>query len=329
MTERHRYGLATLDAELAGLAAPTTPGAMLGLPIAAGSASRLLRGPGGAACLLIAGSDPGLGINLKLRNVEAKAKVRCTIEAPGGISTTVEGAFVCCTASDPQLRRLFLNLMEEALTALGPAPTATALAAWLHRIAALFSRLEQEGRTQLRGLWAELAVMLALGDTELAARRWHSDPADRFDFLAGNFALEVKSCQDFDRVHHFSIEQLCPPQDLDVWLVSIVVRADPQGQSVLDLLQMLELRIVDNSVREELRAMVLASGGSSLGDDDIYRFDLTSALATVRYMAIQTIPRIEGRRPEEVLSVTLQVRCRDVAEVGTTQIALHLLKGET
>lgn len=315
-------GLAAIDAQLASLGQPAMPGAMLALPIAPGSSSRLLRGPGGEACLLIAGSEPGLGADLKLRNVEARARIRCVIEAPDGATETVEGALVTCTASDPQLRRLFLGLMEEALAALGDSPSASGIAAWLHRIATLFARLEQEGRKRLRGLWAELAVMLALGDPSLAARRWHADPKERLDFLAGSFALEVKSCQDLDRVHHFSLGQLRPPDDLDVWVASVMVRADPQGQSVLDLLHELEIEIADSAVRNTLRAMVLACGGAALEDDDLHRFDRAAALSTLRLMDARGIPSITGDFPPEVLAVELEVRCRDLPPAGTEADAL-------
>jgi hypothetical protein len=325
MPEHVGNRLAELDHELAMAPGPTVAGTMVGLPIAPGSANRLLRGPGGEACLLIAGSEPGACADLKLRNVEARASVRCEVESPGGSATTVKGALITCTAADPQLRRLFLSLMDEALAEMGPAPTAASIAVWLHRIATLFAKLEQEGRTRLRGLWAELAAMLALGDCALAVRHWHVDPRERFDFLSGSFAIEVKSCQDLDRVHHFSIEQLRPPQDLRAWVASVVVRADPKGQSVLDLLHTLETKVNDGPTRDLLRGMVLASGGAALEDDDLYRFDLAGALATLRFLDTRAIPSIEDELPKEVIAITLQVRCRDVIEAGTAQAALYCL----
>jgi hypothetical protein len=325
MTEQGRPDLVTLDADLRALGSPSTAGAMLALPIAPGSASRLLRGPGGEACLLIAGGESASGPDLKLRNVAAKARVRCQIEAPDRTTALVEGALITCTAADPQLRRLFLSLMEEALVALGGTPTASAIATWLHRIASLFAKLEQDGCTRLRGLWAELVAMLALGDADLAARRWHADPKERFDFLGAAFALEVKSCQDHDRVHHFSLDQLRPPAGLDVWVASVVVRADPQGESVLDLLHALEADIAHAPTRDALRAMVLASGGSALEDDDLHRFDTAAALATFQLIDARIIPAVSGDLPPEVLAVTLQVRCRDLPAAGDAELALSRL----
>jgi hypothetical protein len=317
MTDPTGVDLVALDAELAALSGPSKAGALLALPIGTSSASRLVRGPNGEACVLIAGAEVAVGSDLKLRNVEAKARVRCEIESPDGSIASVEGALVTCTATDPQLRRLFLGLMEEALAALGDTPSASAIAAWLYRIATLFAKLEQEGRKRLRGLWAELLVMLALDDSDLAARRWHADPSERFDFLGGSFAIEVKSCQDMDRVHQFSLEQLRPPADLEVWVASVVVRADPQGESVLDLLSEIEESILDARTRDEVRAMALTIGGSALEDDDLHRFDKHSALSTLRLIATGAIPSITGPLPNEVLAVSLQVRCRDLPEAGT------------
>ncbi len=321
MTEAGSLDLAALDAQLTGLGEPSKSSALLALPIAVGSASRLVRGPNGEACLLIAGAEKAAGPDLKLRNVEAKARVRCEIEAPDGSVSVVEGALVTCTAADPQLRRLFLELMEEALAALGEAPGASAIAAWIHRLATLFAKLEQEGRKRLRGLWAELLLMLALQDRELAARRWHADPKERFDFLGGSFAIEVKSCQDLERVHEFSLEQLRPPSDLEVWVASVVVRPDPQGQSVLDLLSEIEGSIADPRTRDELRAMALTIGGSALEEDDLHRFDKLGALSTIKLFATSDIPSIAGPLPSEVLAVSLKVRCSEVTAAGAAAAA--------
>lgn len=318
--------LIALDAQLASLGSPRTPGAMLALPIAAGSESRLLRGADGEAGLLIAGASAA-GADMKLRNVEARAGVRCIVEAPGGATREIAGTLICCTSSDAQLRRLFLGVMEDALAALGSKPTPAAIGGWLQRIATLFARLEQEGKRRLRGLWAELVVMIALENRMLAARRWHADPKERFDFFAGGFGLEVKSCQDLDRVHHFSLGQLRPPRDLDVWIASVVVRHDPKGQSVLDLLHDLEADIPDTVVRGELRSMVMASGGSALQDDDLHRFDTASALSTLRLFNARDVPSLSGELPQEVLAVNLEVRCRDLAPAGSLHDAQLRLAG--
>jgi hypothetical protein len=217
--------------------------------------------------------------------------------------------------------------MEEALTALGPNPSPSALGVWLQRMAALFARLEREGRKQLRGLWAELLIMLALGDSELAARRWHVDASETFDFTAGEFAIEVKSCQDLERIHHFSIGQLRPPSDLTVWVASVVTRADSQGSSVLDLLRQLEVQIGDDPTRNDLRLMVFAIGGQALEQDDLHRFDQEGALRTVRFMDIRNIPSFEGDFADEVLAAVLQIRCRDLPTIATQDMACGRLRG--
>lgn len=326
MSER-RPTLISLDAQLAALGNPKTPGAMLALPIAAESENRLLRGPEGQAGLLIAGACT-FGPDIKLRNVEARVGVRCMVEAPGGVTREITGTLISCTSADHQLRRLFLGVMEDALDTLGSKPTPAAIAGWLQRIASLFARLEQEGRKRLQGLWAELIVMIALENHVLAARRWHTDPNERFDFFAGTFGLEVKSCQDLERVHHFSLNQLRPPGDLNVWVASVVVRPDPQGQSVLDLLHELEVAIPDAAIRGNLRTMVMASGGIALQDDALHHFDTSLALSTLRMFDVRDVPSLSGELPQEVLAVKLEVRCRDLAPVGEICDAQIRLAGE-
>ncbi|MBJ7498273.1 MAG: PD-(D/E)XK motif protein [Sphingopyxis sp.] len=309
-----RIDLIALDMQLGEVGPPRKPGAHRALPISSESESRLLHNPDGRVSLLIVGGECAAGAGLKLRNIEATGSVQCEIEAPDGASQNLQGVLISCKSHDPQLRRLFLTLMEEAIAALGASPSAAAIAAWINRLATLFARLEREGRKRMRGLWAELIFILALEDKQLGARRWHANPKETFDFMAGSFAIEVKSCLDFERVHHFSLKQLQPPSDVEVHVASIVTRADPLGTSVLELAAEIERGITNPAILADFRAMVFEIGGEGLEDDDMFRFDRIGALQTLRLIGITDVPSIEEKLAEEILSVELTIRCSAVPE---------------
>jgi hypothetical protein len=221
---------------------------------------------------------------------------------------------------------LFLRLVADAVEELGEEPAADALSRWLQKLAALFTSLELDGRRRLRGLWAELLVMRDLGDPQLLLRRWHADPRETYDFLGSDLAIEVKSCQDMDRVHEFSIRQLNPSAELDVWIASLVVRPDPDGYSVLDLLELIEGEIHDLTSRSALRSMVFAIGGSALEDDEQHRFDLAMGNSTLRLLSARDVPSIREPLPPEVIEATLRVRCHEVPSVGTASDAVARLR---
>jgi hypothetical protein len=155
----------------------------------------------------------------------------------------------------------------------------------------------------------------SLSDPAAGVRRWHDDAEEQFDFLAVPFAIEVKSCPDQQRVHHFSLGQLTPPSDMEVWLASVLVRADSEGTSVLELLESIEGRITDPAQRTKLREMALKCAGRSIEDDHHHRFDERGARAALRLMDVRSVPRLECEVPPEVVRVSLQVRCSEVVSV--------------
>lgn len=299
---------------------------IVALPVAWAPGCRVGRDSSGQPCVFIPSSHSRRGADLRLRNIQARQGVRCRIDHPDGSTESALGMLVLCRAEQPAMARLFLAMMTDALAELGPEPSGEVIADWIQRVATLFSRLEVRGQTELRGLWAELLVINELGNPGLLARRWHADPQERYDFLSGTFALEVKSCQDLDRVHYFSLEQLRPPEAVEAWLSSVVVRLDPSGTSTLELLREIEARTPDPAVRSALRTMVFTMAGAALAEDDQHRFDAASARATLKIMDIRVVPSLEGDVPAEVLGVTLRVRCRDVPAIedGPTRALARL-----
>jgi hypothetical protein len=280
----------------------------------------------GELCALIETQVTSHGTDVRLRNLEARQGVRCRVRDPDGREFALVGSLVVCCTNQPTLVDLFLRLYADAAEDLGPVPSAAAVAGWLQALATLLSRLELESRRTLQGLWAELFVIRELGDAPQLLRRWHADPRERFDFLGSGFALEVKSCQEFDRVHEFSLDQLRPPDGLEAWVASIVVRRDVAGVSVLELAAHIESEIGDRAQRMVFRDMVLTSGGAAIEDDDHHRFDLTTARTSLRLLDALAIPCLRETIPPEVLSVTLRVRCEAVAEAGTRAGALQRLR---
>lgn len=276
----------------------------------------------GQLCALVETKGQRPGVDVRLRNLEVRQGVRCRIRVPGAAEHNVTGSLVTCCAEQPALQDLFVRLYAEAIDELGPEPATSDVANWLQRLADLLSRLEQEGRKRLQGLWAELLVIREFGAPELLVRRWRADPHERFDFLASAFALEVKSCQDFERVHEFSLEQLRPPAGLESWVVSAVLRRDPMGLSVLDLLKDIEGRLTDPALRQLLRELTLTTAGSALDEDDHHRFDAQLACANLRLLDTRAIPCVSGDPPAEVIRVSLRVRCEAVPQIGSPQAAL-------
>lgn len=270
----------------------------------------------GCVCVLVPTAGRAPGRHHRLRNIEVREGLNCDVLAPGGPARAIRGTLVVCRSEQSGLVRLFLGLLADAMTTLGPLPAASEFSNWVIRAAELFSRLEGEGRRTMQGLWAELVVASSLPLPEVAVRRWHADPLERYDFTSGAFSLEVKSCTDLDRVHSFSLDQLRPQTGALVWIASVVARPEPLGHSVLDLVHALEMRIPTPNVRDKLREIVFVSAGSSIDDDDRYRFDAAGARASLRLLDACAVPSVPGPLAPEILGVQLRVRCAALPAAG-------------
>ena len=294
-------------------APPPPEGTICAVPIPDSEANRLGRTREGFVCLVISAKE-GSGVarpDVRLQNLQVQRRMLCEVTRPSGERESLTGVVVTCSADSGDLRGFFLDLFDQALDALGGAPAERDIDAWIDHAARLFSDLESTAFREIRGLWGELFVIAESKDPSVLVRRWHEDPADRFDFSAGAFALEVKTCKDLERVHVFSLPQLRPSTVTDVVVASVPTVADAQGSSAVDLLAEITQRVPDAAVCEKLRETAFRVGRSSLLESHS-RFDVRIARGGLRLMRASNIPAFEERPPSDVLEVTLSVRCRDV-----------------
>lgn len=318
--------LRTLRAQLDTELQPGEPDTIIALPVPGFNRYHLGLSNIGQLCALIETHGRRGGADVQLRNLVVRQGVRCRVRVNGADDQVLNGCLIICRSELPALTDLFLRLYADAIGELGANPSPAAVTAWLRRLTNLLSRLEEDSRRRLQGLWAELLIIKDLGDPLLALRRWRVDPHERFDFLGAGFGLEVKSCRDFDRVHEFALEQLRPPQGLEVWIASMVVRRDPTGSSVLNLLSEVEAQISDLDVRQALRENVFASAGTALEDDEHHLFDVGLARESLRFLDVVAVPSVRGEIPTEVRSVRIQSCCAGVLEVGSARQVLDRLR---
>lgn len=313
------------------LATAGLPGewSIFALPIPGFEAHRLGRNREGAVCLIIVSPASGRAPrpDVCLQNLRVQRRVLCDVLHPSGKRETLLGTVIACSAESRDLQGFFLDLFDQALPAIGATPEESDVDWWIDQATRLFAELESPTAREVRGLWGELLVIAEARDPVALIRRWHDSAEDRFDFLAGSFALEVKTCRDSDRVHLFSLPQLRPTASMDVVIASVPVHADPHGVSAIDLLSEIEGRVSAQEIGSKLRQMTFQVGGAALAQSP-QRFDRSAAAQGLRWMWASAIPAIDQRPPAEVLEVELRVRCRDVptedlarlveARLGTT-----------
>ncbi len=171
--------------------------------------------------------------------------------------------------SDPAIVRLFLRILEESFCTTSPPTTNAEIAARVQQVAALFSRVEDNTR-DLIGLWGELTVIGNAQNIDAAVRCWSTRKTAKYDFVAEQFVLDVKTTTKSVPQHRFSLDQLRPSGAFDAYIASLCVTEVQSGQTVADLVETLAARILDHDLRSAFLIQCLAKGGR-----DLYRSDLT------------------------------------------------------
>ena len=163
-------------------------------------------------------------------------------------------------------------------------------ARFIHELIDLFRVLEQPGSKAIQGLWGELVVIHQAADPEFLARSWHATPGDKYDFAYEAERIEVKTSSHL-RHHRFSLEQLSPPDPIEVIVASLIVIADRKGTTCEDVIDLISTR-----VEAKTRAQVLRKVIQALGDQwaSIARvgFGLADALSSLKWYHARAVPRI-------------------------------------
>ncbi|WP_136659420.1 PD-(D/E)XK motif protein [Nitratireductor sp. XY-223] len=218
--------------------------------------------------LLLPSQDDDFRPDIALRSVEALFSRQCAIETNSDSRHSGCYSLIRLKENDPAIVRLFLKILEEQYcTSTSPESNAE-IAARIQRVAALFSRLDDNTR-DLVGLWGELHVIASSADITAAVRCWSTRKSAKFDFISGKFVLDVKTTTKPVPQHRFSIEQLRPTGAFDIYIASLCVIEVQGGQTVGSLMDNIATRITDQELRSGFLTQCLSKGGRDLYQSDL------------------------------------------------------------
>lgn len=209
--------------------------------------------------------------DLKLKAVEVRFACPCDIQLQDGTALSGTYTLVSLANDDPDIIRVFLRLLEEAFLAPGADHSAAAVRHQILSIADLFTRLNDDLKDVV-GLWGELHIIRTAKDVNAAARAWSSSSRARYDFMTEQFALEVKTTLQATRLHRFSLEQLRPNAEFQVFVASILLTELPGGDTVYELIDEIYSALDDPVCRAQFFRQCLRKGGA-----DVYGSDLRLA----------------------------------------------------
>ena len=269
----------------------------------------LAKGRDGQPALLISacGATEVRPPSIGLQHLMVDHGLECRVRQETGAAITGTFSVVRCVDADRLLQGYFLRALVPVIDSLPAAPSYSDIARPVNALAELFRRLALPARKPIQGLWAELCMIAISRDPNALIAAWHATPEDRYDFSAASERIEVKSSSGSVRVHHFSFEQLNPPECVRILVASVFANEAGNGTSVFDLVDKIRYRVNHEAqLVERVDQIVAATLGSSWRHAGNVRFDFEEATSSLRYYEPSKIPSIRGPIPNGVSMVRYQ-----------------------
>ena len=236
-------------------------------------------------------------------------------------STLEEGRFtvVRCTGEDTILQVYFLRVASAILTSLKNRPTQVDIAYAMNRLIELFRAMARRPRKDVQGLWAELFLITQSVQPAILVKAWHTLPEDRYDFAMEDQRIEVKSFSGSLRQHHFSLEQLHPPEGVKTLVASMRVERSQAGESITDLREKIQTHLSSESnLLLHLDTIIALTLGDGWQQADEACFDQRVAQESLAFYEAAAIPSVNPNLPSGVSRVHFQ---SDLTGIPTVEIS--------
>jgi len=290
-----------------------------------GTRHKLARSADGAASLLLNVEGSAWPPPIVLENLSIRYNLRCEILASTGEVSTDRFTVISCLSGDQLLTEYFLRVSAIVIDAIGDQPTVSEVRDVVDRLAELLRALSLPPTRTIYGLWAELLLIDRSKDVRRMASAWHQTPGDLYDFAAGDQRLEVKATGSGVRRHHFSLEQLVPPNGVVLLVASVVVERSSGGDSVMDLIDSIRTRLANwPKVALELERIAATTLGSDWRAGHLDQFDAHVADSSLRFLAAGSIPKVSPDVPPEVSEVHFVVDLSAVPEYPASHMSGEL-----
>ena len=250
---------------------------------------------------------------------------KCRVALSDGPTEEKQFTVVHCTGDNAALHIYFLRVASAIITSLRDRPTQSDVAHTMNRLIELFRAMTEPPRKSVRGLWAELYLIARSSRPAVLIDAWHTMIEDRYDFAMDNQRLEVKSFSGDLRRHHFSLEQLHPPEGVITLVGSMLVERSQAGESITDLREKIQNRLGNHldSLLHIDSVIALTLGSNWRGTSEA-RFDPKLGKDSLAFYETSTIPSVSPDIPSAVSSVRFQ---SDLTEIQVIDLSHYRAKG--
>lgn len=241
------------------------------------------------------------------------------VEVVGATGTT-RLALLECKTTDVQLQSYFFRIAQTLIFDDPSTEDEQAFTKALDRLISLFRAIQKPGTRSVQGVWAELALIRMAPNIQDAVLAWHSNPHELYDFSNGSVRLEVKSTAKPFREHEFILDQLGSVDPGMTLVASMLLREDPDGASIVDLMN--DLRTITRDmpgIHERLLGIVGESLGQGWLTANAVKFSLDGARGDLRVFSGDQIPTIPQPLPIGITDVRFTVKLDGMPSLGLAE----------
>ena len=258
---------------------------------------------------------------LVLEHLTIMYNQNCRVSRSDGVPEDRRFTFVCCTSEDTTLQAYFLRVASAIIISLKDQPTQSDVAHAMSRLIELFRVMARPPRKDVQGLWAELFLIAQSHQPTILVNAWHTLPEDRYDFAMEDQRIEVKSFSGSLRQHHFSLEQLHPPEGIKTVIASMLVESSQAGESITGLRKKIQTHLGgDSDLLLHLDTVIALTLGNSWRQADEACFDQMLASESLAFYEAAAIPSVNPKFPSGVSGVRFR---SDLSGIPTTEISSY------
>lgn len=264
---------------------------------------------GGYACLLITSEQEQdrLASPIRLEELDVQFGLRCHVMRPKEAERTDMFTVIRCRSLEAETIRYFLSVCDTIVGMIGDLPKQREVSSAVHKLAAIFQKMQKPPSRPLNGLFGELYMISRSSSAPRTMMAWRVDEIGRFDFADGNVRMDVKATAGRVRSHLFSYEQCTPPPGTDAVVASLFVERSAGGPTLRTLVAEIETNIsAYPDLVLKLHDTISGTLGDTLSGALGVGFDVKIAESSLQMYDLREVPAVRGPLPPGVSDVHFQ-----------------------
>ena len=251
---------------------------------------------------LIGGNTSHVMPPIRLKNLHVDFNLRMSAEISG--KTVTENFIVIkLVSSSNELFSMFSLVLGSLLENLSRTPSTGEIDNLVRQLVNLFKPKAETARDRIKGLFGELSVILAGSDVNRMVDAWHSQINSSRDFSFPGAFLEVKCTEAQRRVHKIGASQISPAEK-PVYLASLHIVEDPQGKSIVDLINT-ALEDLSGLSRDKFLEQVTATLGPDADDFETVKFKSIDPVHPIWLFDCKFLPQVVPQTEDPILKSSI------------------------